>query len=183
MVERNRADSAASEIDVLLRTSVAYCELLRAEGRRAVALRNRSDVSAVAELTGSYAKRREGTQADADRSAVELKNRDLEFTQAEGDMLTASARLCQLLNLDPSVRLKALDGWVVPAPIVPDSTPLPDLIAIALMQRPELAGRRAEIRQTMYAALSSRKNVAVFAQRHFGIQRRHVRQRQQHRRE
>ncbi len=155
-VARNRAASAAAEIDVLLRTSVAYCELLRAEGRRAVALRNRSDVAEVAQLTASYAKRREGTQADADRADVELKRRDLEFTQAEADILTASARLCELLSLDPSTRLKAMDGWVVPAPIVPEPVPLSELIAIALLNRPELVARRAEIREAMYA-LSSAK--------------------------
>ena len=54
-------------------------------------------------------------------------------------------RLCRLLNLDPSIRLHPTDAWVVPQPIVPEPMPLPELIALALMRRPELgaqAGRR-----------------------------------------
>ena len=58
--------------------------------------------------------------------------------------------VAQLLNLDPSTRLKPVDGWVVPAPVVPDPVPLPELLAIALMQRPELAARRSEVRTALY---------------------------------
>jgi outer membrane protein TolC len=47
------------------------------------------------------------------------------------------------------VRLHAIDGWVVPAPIVPDPIPLPELIAIAVTQRPELGERRAAIRAAL----------------------------------
>ena len=61
-------------------------------------------------------------------------------------MQIASARLAQLLRLDPSVRLYPTDGWVVPSPIVPDPIPLPELLAIALMQRPELKARQAAVR-------------------------------------
>jgi outer membrane protein TolC len=144
------AESAAVQIDVFLRVALAYSELLRAEGRRAVAERGRGEVAEVARLTASYTNQGQGRKADADRAAVELKRRDVELLQAESDVLTASARLARLLNLDPSTRLKPIDGWVVPAPVVPDPLPLSELIAIAVMQRPELAARRAEIRGAMY---------------------------------
>ena len=145
-----RAVADAVRNDVLLRVCLAYVELLRGEGRRTVALRNRGEAAELARLTAAYAKAGQGRQADADRATVELKRRDAELTQAEADTLAASARLCQLLNLDPSVRLKPIDGWVVPAPLVPDPTPLPDLLAIALMQRPELAARRSEVQAALY---------------------------------
>src|SRR5439155_14804550 len=125
-------------------------------GRRAIAERTRADVAAIARLTAVYAAAGQGRQADADRARVELRRRDAEFTQAEADLLTASARLAQLLNLDPSTRLKPVDGWVVPAPVVPDPVPLAELIAVALTQRPELAARRAEIRESLYALSSAR---------------------------
>ena len=101
-------------------------------------------------LTAEFAETGQGRKADADRAVVELKRRDAELTQAEGDTLAASARLAQLLNLDPSTRLKPIDGWAVPTPIVPDPIPLPELLAIALMQRPELAARRSEIQAALY---------------------------------
>jgi len=156
LVAAVRANARAVENDVLLRVCLAYTELLRAAGRRAIAERNRADVAEIVRLTAVYAKTGQGRQADADRAAVELRRRDAEFTQAEADLLTASARLAQLLNLDPSARLKPVDGWVVPAPVVPEPVPLAELIAIALMQRPELAARAAEIREALYA-LSSAK--------------------------
>jgi outer membrane protein TolC len=145
-----QAASAAVNNDVLLRVASAYLDLLRSEGRQAIARKNRDDGVTVARLTFDFAQAGQGRKADADRAEVELKRRDAEYTQAEGETLAASARLAQLLNLDPGMRLRSLDGWVVPASIVPDPIPLPDLLAIALMQRPELASRRSEVRTSLY---------------------------------
>ena len=80
-----------------------------------------------------------------------MNQRDQELLQAQGDVLTASARLAQQLNIDPSARLHAMDGWVIPEPLVPDPIPLCELIAIALNQRPELESRRAAIRAAFLA--------------------------------
>jgi outer membrane protein TolC len=136
--------------DVLLRVCLTYLDLLRATARQAIARRNREEGAEVARLAAEYALTGQGRKADADRAAVELRRRDAELTQAEGDTLAASARLAQLLNLDPSTRLRPIDGWVVPSPLVPNPVPLPDLLAIALMQRPEFAARRSEIQTALY---------------------------------
>jgi outer membrane protein TolC len=144
------ATAAATRNDVLLRVSLAYLDLLRAEGRRAIARVNRKEAAEVVRLTADYAETGQGRKADADRAAVELKRRDAEWTQAEGETLAASARLAQMLNLPPTPRLRPIDGWVVPHSLVPSPIPLPDLIAIALMHRPELAARRSEILTALY---------------------------------
>jgi outer membrane protein TolC len=144
------AASAAVRNDMLLRVCLAYLDLLRSEGHQAIARKNRTEGATVVKLTADFAETGQGRKADADRAAVELDRRDAEVTQAEGDTLAASARLAQLLNLDPSVRLKPIDGWVVPAPIVPDPIPLPELLAMALLQRPELAARRSEVQAALY---------------------------------
>lgn len=136
--------------DVLLRVCLAYTDLLRSDGRRAIAAKNRVEAAELSRITTAYAKAGQGRKSDADRAAVDLRRRDAELTQAEADTLTASARLCQLISLDPSTRLKPIDGWVVPASLVPDPVPLPDLLAIALLQRPELAARRSEVQQMLY---------------------------------
>jgi outer membrane protein TolC len=136
---------------VMLSVCLAYTGLLRAEAMRAVANKNRVEVAEVARVTAAHAAAGQGRKADADRAAVELRRREAELTQAEADALTTSARLCQLLSLDPSIRLKPIDGYAVPAPIVPEEIPVADLIAIALMQRPELAERRAEIEAALIA--------------------------------
>jgi outer membrane protein TolC len=151
LVAQRTAAERATANDVFLRVCLAYCELLRADGRRAIARRNRAEGAELARLTAAYAAVGQGRKADADRAEVELRKRDAELLQTEADTLIASARLAQLLNLDPSTRLKPIDGWVVPAPIVPDPVPLQDLLAIALLQRPELAERRAAIQDAIYA--------------------------------
>lgn len=138
--------SDAVRNQVLLRTSAAYLELLRATARLAVNRQVQVEAKEVTRVTADYAKAGQGRQSDADRAATELEQRNSDVVQAENDLLTASAALCQLLSLDPSVRLQAIDGQVVPAPIVPEPIPLPELIAIALVQRPELRERQAAIR-------------------------------------
>jgi outer membrane protein TolC len=151
VVRQREFASAAVRNDVLLRVASAYLDLLRAECRRAIAVQIRADAAEVARVTANWAKPGIGLgrQADADRAAVEFETRNAAVLQAEADTLTASARLCELLGLDPSVRVHAVDGWVVPAPIVPDPIPLPQLIAIALTQRPELRERQAAIRAAL----------------------------------
>jgi outer membrane protein TolC len=149
IVREHEFATAAIRNHVLLDVAVGYLELLRAEGRRAIAQTTRDEAREVARVTANYARIGQGRQADAERAAAELEQRETDLLQAEGDMLTASARLAQLLDLDPSIRLHAVDGWVVPAPIVPSPIPLPELIAIALLQRPELAERQAAIRAAL----------------------------------
>jgi outer membrane protein TolC len=149
VVRQREFASVAVRNDVLLQVATAYLELLRAEGRRAIALQIRDDAAEVARVTTDWSNNRQGRRSDADRATTELDMRNDLVVQAESDMLTASARLGELLGLDPSVRLVAVDGWAVPAPIVPDPVPLPQLIAIALTQRPELRERQAAIRAAL----------------------------------
>jgi outer membrane protein TolC len=149
LVRRRQFENAAARNDILLYVAVAFVELLRAEGHLAVARRTRDEAHEVARVTAAFAKVGQGRQADADRATTELEERNTDILRAEAEWLTASARLCQLLNLDPSTRLVAADGCVVPAPVVPDPIPLCELLAIAMTQRPELAARRATIQQAL----------------------------------
>jgi outer membrane protein TolC len=149
VVQQRLFESDAVRNDVLLRVATAYLELLRATGRRAIAAQNRADAAETARVTANWAKTGEGKQSDADRAAAELQLFDDQLVEADASIQIASARLAQLLSLDPSVRLHPTDGWVVPAPIVPDPIPLSELLAIALTQRPELGARQAAIRAAL----------------------------------
>jgi outer membrane protein TolC len=146
VVRQREFDSQAVRNQVLLRVAQAYLDLLLGEGRRAVAAKTRTEAGEVARITANFAKAGQGRQSDADRAAAEFEQRTNDLVQAESDLVTASARLCQVLGLDPSMRLQPVDGWVVPSPIVPEPIPLPELLAIALTQRPELGERQAAIR-------------------------------------
>jgi outer membrane protein TolC len=153
---RASAATRTANNNVMLDVALAYSNLLRAETMRAIALQNRTEMAEVARVTAAYANTGQGRKADADRAAVEVRRRDAELVQAEGEILAASARLAQLLSLDPTTRLKPIDGFAVPAPIVPEQVPLPELIAMAIMQRPELAERRAEIEAALVALSAAR---------------------------
>jgi len=146
----------ATRNNVLLQVAVAYQELLRAEGLWAVAIKNRDDTKEVARITAAYAKTGQGRQADADRAATELARRDLDVMQSEGQVLTASAGLCRLLSLDPACRLHPIDLAVVPSTVVADEIPMKELIATAVMRRPELKEQQAAIRQALFALRGAR---------------------------
>lgn len=139
------ADNIAVRNQMLLRVAQAYMKLIRAESFRSIALKNQEEAHEIARLTAAQAKWGPGRDADANRAASELARRNEIILQAEQEMLVASANLTALLNIPPSVQLHAVDGWVVPTEIVPDTLPLQELIFIATQQRPELAARRNEI--------------------------------------
>lgn len=139
------AENIAVRNQMLLRVSTAYMKLVRAESFRSIALSNRDLAHQIAYLTAAHAKAGTGRDADANRAASELAMRNEIILQAEQEMLVASANLAALLNIPPSVQMHAIDGWVVPTEIVPNTLPLHDLIFIATQQRPELAARRNDI--------------------------------------
>lgn len=151
LVRERQFESVATRNDTLLEVAVAYLDLLRFEEARAIAAQIRDDAREVARLTANYAATGQGRKADADRAATELRQRETDVLDIEAELLTAAARLAQLLNLDPAVRLEASDRLVVPNEIVPSDTSLQQLLAIGLMQRPELAQQRAAIERALLA--------------------------------
>jgi outer membrane protein TolC len=148
-VNRRGFESATVSQDQLLAVAVAYIELVRAEGQYAVASLTRDDARQLARLTAAYLKAGQGRKADADRAATELARREAIVIQREGDIGTASASLCRLLHFDTALRLHPVDERVVPESIVPDPIPLPELLTIALLNRPELKERRTAIVQAL----------------------------------
>nr|WP_303652946.1 TolC family protein [Paludisphaera mucosa] len=149
VVAQRGFDAWAVRNQAFLQTTLAYSELLRAEGRRAIALQVRDEAKRVADLTASYANAGQGRAADAHRAQTELESREYDVQAAEEAVLVSSARLCFVLNVDPSLRLHPTDAFVVPHPIVPDPTPVAELIALGLLQRPELKDRQAAIRESL----------------------------------
>lgn len=149
VVRQRQFDSEAIRNLMLLRVASAYLDLLRAGGRQAIARLIRDDAGEVARVTGEHAKAGQGRQADADRAATEFQQRSTDVLQADAEAAIASARLCQLLDLDPTVRLVPMERQVVPQALVPEPIPLAELLAIALVERPELSERQAAIRAAL----------------------------------
>ena len=149
LTERSNAAARVTSNNTLLQVAQSYCQLVQAQGTRAIAMVVRDDAAEIARITAAFAKAGEGRPADAERAATELGRREADIYAAEAAIIEASSNLCQILNLESSVRLQSSENWIVPRPVVPDPIPLPELIAIALYQRPEIAERRAEVHAAM----------------------------------
>jgi outer membrane protein TolC len=137
---RARAVTHNVQLDVAL----AYLDLLRVYG----ALTINAESLAKAELMLGLAEQaqREGlgkTTADANRARTEVELRRQERIDLEGDAAIASARLAQLLLLEPTVDLVPADVQVLPIELVPADQSLDDLVGTGLLNRPELAESRA----------------------------------------
>jgi outer membrane protein TolC len=156
MVRQREFESIAVRNQMFLRVTEAYSELLRAEGRRAAQTQARDEGKVIAKLTADFSEQGLGRAADANRAATQLARREADIQAAEAEILVASANLCRLLNLDPSIRLHPTDAVVVPQPLVPDPIPVKELIGMGLLHRPELAAQRAAI-QAAFLSLDGAK--------------------------
>jgi outer membrane protein TolC len=135
---RYRAAAAATN-DTLLQISLAYLDLLRAGQDLAIAESVHGDAARLADITKAYADTGQGLRADANRAQTELSIRANDVQRARESQGVASARLAQLLRLDPTVQLSPLEPAVVPVELVPLHVPVKELVARGLSSRPELA--------------------------------------------
>src|SRR5205807_8778454 len=109
LVEARRFASRAVANEMLRRIGVTYTELLRAEGRQAIARRVVEEAREVQQVTEVFRKTGQGKRADEDRARAELGQRQAELLAEQGEVLIVSARLAELLNLPPTIRLRAVD--------------------------------------------------------------------------
>lgn len=150
------ANVVTTQNDVQLQVVMAYLDLVRAEAQRSISRQAHEDAAEVARITAIFAKAGQGRIADANRAESELRLRDAELIEQEGLAVRASARLASLIGLDTAVRLEPTDRWAVPHTIVPEPIPLPELLAIAGLRRPELEERRADFARALLALDSAK---------------------------
>lgn len=136
---------------VQLQVATAYLELVRAYARRSILWQSRHEFAEVEKITAAFAEAGQGRAADENRAASELLTRDSEVIDAEGKIVSASARLATLVGLDTATRLLPVDRWAVPHSIIPEPMPLQELLAVAVLRRPELEEQRIEFGRTLLA--------------------------------
>jgi outer membrane protein TolC len=156
ITSQSRFDRQAVDNAVLLDVALAYTILLRNAGAHQLAILTRNDAGEVARLTAANAKAGQGRQADANRAATELARRDQDVAEAQARLAQSSHRLCELLNLETTTHLRPLEAQVVPEPVVPTQIPLPELLATALLHRPELLARRAAVKAALLELRSAK---------------------------
>jgi outer membrane protein TolC len=141
LAAQQRAGQATTN-DILLETSLAYLDLLEAVQTSAVADEIADKASTLAELTGSFAKAGQGTEADSDRAQTELAARRIEALRSIENVRVSSARLTRLLSQDQCFTLVPEEPTLTPIDLVDVSSGLCELTAIGLSNRPELAESR-----------------------------------------
>jgi outer membrane protein TolC len=133
-----QAASQAATNDTLLDVAVRYLDLLRAAQDQSIASDIEQKTRELSDLTHAYATSGQGLASDADRMRAELSQRQIETVRSEEGMAVTSARLAQVLRLDPSVQLAPTDLTASPLDVVSSSSSVEDLTNLALSQRPEL---------------------------------------------
>ncbi|MCE9524635.1 MAG: TolC family protein [Planctomycetales bacterium] len=136
--------------DSTLQTALAYLDLLRAEQDVAIAREAQENTLKLQKLTAAYAKSGQGQQADDDRALAELALRENELERASEGVQVASARLAQLVQLDPTQPLSPQETAVAPLNLVPEGTLAQDLVAQGLSARPEIAENRFLIDEAVH---------------------------------
>lgn len=132
------ANAEAVTNDYLLQAAQAYLELLRAAQELAIAREIRMLAARLEEVTAAYARTGQGLASDHDRAATELALRTNDVVRAEEAAQVASARLAQLLSLDPMQPLAPQEPAVVPLGLMPGEESVQGLVALGLGNRPEV---------------------------------------------
>jgi outer membrane protein TolC len=171
LVQAQAAASEAVADDIQLNVALAYLDLLRTYGALSInaeSLANAQEMTRLAEAAerAGFGK----TPADANRGRTEVALRRQERIDLEAQAGVASARLAQLLLLDPTADLRPSDAAVLPIALMPTDAPLDELVATGLMARPELAESRALVaaalarwRRARVGPLLPRLEVSYFA--------------------
>jgi outer membrane protein TolC len=134
--------ATATTHDLLLFVAVAYLDLLRTFQQQAIARETLEHAEQLADLTAAFARRGQGSQADADRAQTELAVRKNVLAQAAAQSQVASARLVELLHLPPSCVVAPEEPTLVPIEIVSRDAEAAQLVADGLSHRPEVAESR-----------------------------------------
>ncbi len=142
-----RFGAQATTNDILLDVAVLQIELLGNQSILEMQRLSESQFHEVYRLTKDYADAGEGREADAHRALSQWNRRRGQVQHAEEELAVTAARLANRLNLDPAVRLEPIGGPLVPLYLIELDTPQPDLIQVALRQRPDLLARAAAVGQ------------------------------------
>jgi outer membrane protein TolC len=144
LTQAEAAHAQATTNDIQLDVALTYLDLLQVYGELAVnaeALAYAEEMLRFAEA-GRQAQMGK-TPADVTRARTEVNLRREERIDLEGRAAEVSARLAQLLLLRPTVDLRPAEPTIIPIALVATDGSIEDLVAIGLMNRPELAQSRA----------------------------------------
>ena len=141
----SRFHAQATANEILLDVANLYIELLGNQSILEAQRLSERQAHDVVDITRHFAEVGQGRDSDANRAFSQWKRRRADVLKAEEELAVAAARLANRLNLDPSARLEAAGGPLVPLELVDLGTPQRELLQVALRQRPDIAARTAAI--------------------------------------
>ncbi|MEX0978194.1 MAG: TolC family protein, partial [Pirellulales bacterium] len=143
------AHQAATFNDTLLVASVGYLDLMRSQVQVAIASEAVTNAQELARVVEVRARGGTAPPADELRARAELADRQRRvFARWEG-VRDASANLVRVLNLEGGTNLFAAETQPIMIDLVDLDLPLPELIAIGLVARPEMAQHQAQVAATL----------------------------------
>lgn len=145
-----RFNASATANSTLLDVAALHIELI---GNQAVLTARRelaAEADRIAEGVTAFAVTGQGRRSDANRADADRRLFQAEIQRAEEEVAVTSARLAELLNLDPSSRLEPLSGPLEPITLIEPDAPAEALIVTAMARRPDLAARNALAMQAQY---------------------------------
>jgi outer membrane protein TolC len=150
LVQAAAARKTATFNDTLLQASLAYIDLVEAQGQLAVAEQNLTNAEELLKLSEAFVASGKGSRADVSRAGVETNSRQQNVIQARMRVQVASAELARVLRLDlnklgTTTTLVAGENQPVPLDLVSPSAILSELVSQAHQSRPELAEQMARI--------------------------------------
>jgi outer membrane protein TolC len=144
-VTARQYDAQATNNAVLLQVATQYFALVGAEARLRALERSEGDFGAIVEVTENFKNTKQGRDADFERARTEALLVHAEAERMVGEIAVAAAELARLLNVDPTVTLRAPPGPVPLVELVDPHYNLEQLVQMALASRPEIAARSADL--------------------------------------
>jgi outer membrane protein TolC len=144
-VDRAQFDYRAAANSILLEVATLHFDLIEAEAGLELYRETEAEAREVARLTSVYEETGQGTKADADRAATTALLFRRRVQRGEEEVAVASTRLAHRLHLDPVVRMRPVVPRIGPITLIDPSTPVEELVRVALQRRPELGARAAAL--------------------------------------
>lgn len=143
LLDAETAAAAATQNEMLSKVAGAYFDMLMSHAGLEISKETSAHAAELARLTTEFTKEGVGLRSDAERARTESGTREQQEVLSQERVVVTSAGLAQLLRLDPQVQLVPLERNVVPIDLIADDRPLGELVAHALLHRPELAGEQS----------------------------------------
>jgi outer membrane protein TolC len=155
LVRSNEAALAGRQREATYRAAAGYFELMRAraaviaaEEAARIAGRHAEQIGVTSEAGLTFA-------GDAARVRAARERSELTLTRVRTDQRIASARLAEILRLDPAVDLAPPDGDLAPLTVATAGDDLAALVTRALATRPELDEAAARLEAARVARRAS----------------------------